>query len=349
MLEGGVMGVRVGELNGASSPHVGGGRMSEPRDDEFPGLMKRDSLAESRRRTRERFERRNSLVNSKGRPRAFIHTPVGRLTLDLFLKPMADELALQIDGGEYPPPGDLGPALARLDSRTLALIVLAPLLDAIMRGWQGDDTASAEMLLRLSIGRYLRDRLDMGALDVASAVGGQIRRGRKPAWRFAKSEWSNAECVAAGHWLLMTALALSYFTLNEKGFPIVAAEWRAEIEVIRAELLEREPYMLPHTRRPVDWTGYDAWYDDRLHATFVRDWRPETRARITERFKTPFPHADAVNALQRVPLRINERLLPLVERFAATILKDGIPEGDTDKECKANEKKRQDNETPSGG
>jgi hypothetical protein len=294
-------------------------------NDEFPGLMKRDSLTEARRRTSERFERRNRL---DGR-RVFVHTPVGRrVTLDLFLKPLADEIAIQLDGGEYPPPGDLGPVLARLDSHTLALIALAPLLDAIMRGWQGNDTDSAEMLLRLKIGRYLRDRLDMAAMEVAKAVGRQIRRGRKPAWKFAKSEWTNAECVAAGHWLLSTALALNYFALYERGFPTIAAEWRVEIDAVRAELLEREPYMLPHTRRPPDWTGFDARYDDRLHATFVRDWRPETRAAITEKFKVPFPHADAVNALQRVPFRINERVLSLVERFAATILNDCIADED---------------------
>jgi hypothetical protein len=313
-----------------------------PRDkNELPGPMKRNSLAESRRRTRERFERRNRLDGRK----VFVDTPVGRVTLDLFLGPLAAELALQLDGGEYPPPGDLGPVLARFDSQTLALIVLAPLLDAIMRGWKGDDTASAEMLLRLKIGRYLRARLDMPVLDVARAVGRQVRQGRKPAWKFTRSGWTDAECVAAGHWLLFVTLALNYFEFDERGFPIIAPEWQAKIDGIRTELLDREPYMLPHTRRPPDWTGYDAWYDDRLHATFVRDWRPETRARITERFNTPFPHAVAVNALQRVPLRINRRLLPLVERFAATILKDGIPEGDTDKECKANEKKRQANET----
>jgi hypothetical protein len=91
-----------------------------------------------------------------------------------------------------------------------------------MRGWVGDDTDSAEMLLRLKIGRYLRDRLDMPARAVAWAVGGQIRRGRKPAWRFAKSEWSDQACADAGHWLLETAMALSYFALNEKGFPAIA-------------------------------------------------------------------------------------------------------------------------------
>jgi DNA-directed RNA polymerase len=310
-------------------------------DCELPGLIERNSLAESRRRTRERFERRNRLVNRRGRPRLFVNTPLGRrVTLDIFLEPLAAEIALQLGGGEYPPPGDLGPVLARLDSHTLALIVLAPLLDSIMRGWQGDDTDSAEMLLRLKIGRYLRDRLDLAPLDVARAVGRQIRRGRKPAWKFARTEWTNAECVAAGHWLLSTALVLDYFASDERGFPIIAPDWQAEIDAVRAELLDREPYMMPHRSRPPDWTGFDARYDDRLGASFVRDWRPETRAAIADKFKGPFPHADAVNALQRVPFRINERVLLLVERFAAAILNDGVRDGAR----RTADEKRQDNE-----
>jgi DNA-directed RNA polymerase len=255
--------------------------------------------------------------------------------LDIFLDPLADEIALQLAGGEYPPPGNLGSVLAPLDSRTLALIALAPLIDSIMRGWAGDDTESAEMLLREKIGRYLHDYLDMPMQEVAWAVGEQVRRGRKPALKFAKSsEWGRRECVAAGHWLLMTAMALNYFALNENGFPVIAPEWRAEIDAIRNELLDREPYMVPHTRRPPDWTGLVARYDDRLRATFVRDWRPSTRAAITERFKSPFPHAEAVNALQHVPFQVNERVLPLVERFAVETLNDGVTE----------EKKRRDNE-----
>jgi hypothetical protein len=291
-------------------------------ENELPGLV-RNSLAESRRRTRERFERRNALVNRKGRPRRFVHTPVGRVSLDLFVGPLANELALQLNGGEFPPPGDLGAVLGRLDAKQLALIVLAPLLDSIMRGWEGKDTRSAVMMLCKGIGRYLRDRLDMGVREVAWAVGGQIRLGRKPAWRFAGTEWTNAECVTAADWLLGTALALTYFGRDERGFPTIAPEWRADIDGIRAELLDREPYMMPHRTQPPDWTGFDAHYNGRLRATFVREWRLETRAAIADKFAAPFPHADAVNALQAVPFRINERVLPLVERFAVELLTKG--------------------------
>src|SRR5262249_45414080 len=70
-------------------------------------------------------------------------------------------------------------------------------------------------------------------------------------------------------------------------------------------------------------------------------WRPETRAAIEATFETakppaepsgpfaeladltyslPFVHADGVNALKVVPLRINQSLLPLVDKFAVELM-----------------------------
>ena len=78
---------------------------------------------------------------------------------------------------------------------------------------------------------------------------------------------------------------------------------------------------MPHLAEPPDWSGWWAHYGDRLRQPFVRDWRPETRQNMEAAFaEESFPHADAVNALQRVPLRIDQSLVPLVEEFADKLM-----------------------------
>ena len=102
---------------------------------------------------------------------------------------------------------------------------------------------------------------------------------------------------------------------------LIAPHWREHIDQIREELLWRDPVLMPHFSEPPDWTGWLKKYDDRLQKTFVRDWRPETKAAITAAFEGDnFEHARGVNALKRVPLRIDEQMLNLVERFAVDVM-----------------------------
>jgi DNA-directed RNA polymerase len=85
-------------------------------------------------------------------------------------------------------------------------------------------------------------------------------------------------------------------------------------------------------------------YPDRLRAQFVRDWRPHVRPAIEAHFAAaipaeprgpfaelahlkeplPFLHADGVNALKAVPLRVNQDLLPLVAKFAVPAMRDDV-------------------------
>ena len=295
------------------------------------------TLGESRRLTRDRFARRNRLkARGRKRRRVYCATPVGRkVTADLFIEPLAAFLAGELDDKPYPAPGDFA-AVCNLDCHTLALIALHPLLDAIMRGWRGSDTASAEMKLWEKVGKYCCDRIALERLRKSPAkierrLFNEIRSGRKRAWKYLKSDWTNDQTVAVGRWLTESAISLNYFVIDDRGFPAVALEWRGEIDRIQDELLWREPYLLPHITTPPDWTGFNIQYDDRLRATFARDWRPETKAAITEAFSKPFEHARGVNALQRVPFSINERVLPLVERFAVDVLSHQGEQHEADK------------------
>jgi hypothetical protein len=42
------------------------------------------------------------------------------------------------------------------------------------------------------------------------------------------------------------------------------------------------------------------------------------------KYSLPFAHADGVNALKRVPLRINQDLLPLIDKFAVSMMRDDV-------------------------
>ena len=89
----------------------------------------------------------------------------------------------------------------------------------------------------------------------------------------------------------------------------------------REQMLRADPVLLPHASPPPDWTDWRTEYDNRLGATFVRDWRPETRAKITEAFKkSEFEHARGVNNLQQVALVLDPVMVDLAGRFAVELM-----------------------------
>jgi DNA-dependent RNA polymerase len=305
-----------------------------------------DTLAISEKLTKERFARRNQL-KAKARKRYPVIFPVPlhrKLTLHHLVEPLARFLGHELNEEPYPPPGNLGALINQLEPVELSVITLTPLLDGIMHGWNDNgDLADAERELCERIGQHLHDQLgfknlltgDTANRKLAKKIqGGRLRPG--PQHNFLKSEWNNVDSIKAGHWLLECALSLGfspdrfYFPLNDSGFPTLAPEWRLHIEDIRDELLWRNPIVLPHTTEPPDWTGWRKQYTKRLEVTFVRDWRPETKVGIDEAFcRSDFGHARGVDALKRVPLRVDKQILTLVDRFAVEVI------GHADKKRKA--------------
>jgi hypothetical protein len=301
------------------------------------------SLSGGRQRAIDRFNRRNDLKrrDRQGRlkRRVFCQLPVGQANAELFLGPLADYLAGKLDDKPPPPPSDgLDKRLGRLKDPypAVALMILHPLLDAIMRGWKGMDDAAAEMALAERMGKSLCDWLDLQDLRHSRRKADRRlfstirRRGRKVNWNHLRSEWSPSACVAAGIWMLKCAAPMDYFTVDDRGFPAIAPKWQPLIDRIRADILSRYLAMMPHLTPPSDWSGWWAINDDdRPRQPFVRDWRPQTRIAIEVAFASgSFPHADGVSALQRVPLRINQGLLPLVDEFARKIMNRKIVEDD---------------------
>jgi hypothetical protein len=102
-------------------------------------------------------------------------TPEGvEVTAEVLIQPLTDFLVRRIDGYVPPlPPDELNDRLGRVPDPypAVALAILAPLLDAMARGWEGfDDPYSWRMLLAKQMGRTLCDWL---VLKEAEASGDQ--------------------------------------------------------------------------------------------------------------------------------------------------------------------------------
>jgi hypothetical protein len=288
----------------------------------------------SRRLTARRFKAKNALTKN----RVYCATPVGAaVTADVFLGPLADFLAGRFPERPNPLPKALPEGIrsliAGMEANTLALMALAPLLHRIHAGWQGKEPKSAEMLLKKAIGDEFRARISLDRLPLVERCR-VLRipgRTRAAAIRDMTTEWSAPDCVRVGHWLLQCALSLDLFDRDAAGFPIISAKWQGEVDQIRQDMWRRDRVHLPHTEPPPDWTEWHAEYGDRLRATFVRDWRPQTRAAIEAAFAGGvFEHARAVSALQRVPFRINPTIPPLVRLFAVELMNHKGAQRDTD-------------------
>jgi hypothetical protein len=266
---------------------------------------------------RNRLKRRDGYVSN----RLVFGTPLTRkVTVEIFLEQMADFMAGKFEVKPPTPPGDLGDVIMQLDPEVLALTILVPMLGAIGRGWE--EGKSEEMKAAQQIGRYLHDQAMLHKLDLTDAAAAEeVRLGRKPAWKFLKPEWSIEELVRAGNWMITCAGMIGYFDYDDRGFPAIRPQWQAAIDEIADEMLHRAPVHLPHLSPPPDWTGWHTKYDDGTHANFVSDWQPETKVAIEAAFAEParFEHADGVNALQRIPLKINLPVLALVKEFAASV------------------------------
>jgi hypothetical protein len=260
-------------------------------------------MSETGRKSSARFKKRNQLATAKKRPRQFINTPLGHKLTGDFLEPLADFLAGKRAEQPDKPPRFLRPLVRELDDpRFLALAALAPLLDGIFRGWNRDDP-SWEAKLKLGIGDDLYRRLY-----------------REPKVKIVEP-WNQTQRVQAGDWLLWQALHLDIFGHDADGFPCISDKWKPDVAQLREHMIKADAAYAPLLKQPPSWAGWWKSYDDGFRARFVRDWRPETKAAINVAFLNPdWDHARGVNALSKVPLKIDTGMLALVEQFAVDLM-----------------------------
>jgi DNA-directed RNA polymerase len=279
--------------------------------------------------TSERYKRQHRAIRKK----LYCATPEGvAVTADGgLLRLLIDFLASK---DAPPPPDELNERLGRIPEaiQHVALAILQPTLDAIARGWQAPRKIAKRadnwrMLLAKQMGEMLCRWLALKETEMAEAakagkplISGK-RRGPKSTFKFMHDDWTSSECVVAGDWMLDVVTRLSCFDVDEHGRLCIAPEWQPHIDKICEDLQWRHPVMLPHTEPPKPATGWWTNYSDRLRAPFVRDWRPETRKAVEATFASGFfRHADGVNALKAVPLRINQPLLGMLDKFAVELM-----------------------------
>jgi DNA-directed RNA polymerase len=138
-------------------------------------------------------------------------------------------------------------------------------------------------------------------------------------YSYLKSEWANEQFLRVGYWLY-SVLVDAFDVVGKDGHLDTPDDWRRVFADAREELMRRHPVMLPHDKPPPPWKSWRTRYDKRLSQTFVSDWKKETRGAIEAAFKKPFPHADAVNALQNVALELDPVMVDLAKQFAAQLM-----------------------------
>src|SRR5262249_10980221 len=248
---------------------------------------------------------------------------MGRMvTGDVFGPPLAAFIRGDLDlKPDTPPTANLGRLLYSLDLETLSAIALMPLLDGWARGWDWERQSTGTVYLEA--GREFEAQLDTELTER----------------QLGRTELTDEELGLAGAWLVKCATTMSYLDYDGAGFPIVAPDWEPYFSECRKILLRRPPVRVAHETEPPPWTGWRQHFPGRMPATFVRDWRPETRRAIEQVFKNPdWEHPKAVNALARVPLELDPMIVDLVGRFAINIedikgkLKWKLVKGEGDRE-----------------
>jgi DNA-dependent RNA polymerase len=253
------------------------------------------NLCASHEATVERFNKKNRSTTATGRRRQAMELPAVQKAVKPHFALLIEFLDGKLEQKPGPPPKWMGPFIGDLTSHELALTMLAPVVEAICRGWEGRDGRSQEMHLRKKCGETLRDHLG--------------------------ADWTNKQCVQARHWMLICCAMVFRFLVLNNGVIELAPGAQSELEVLREEMMRLDQVFLPFTSPPRPWTGFRKKYDGFLEAKFVRDWRPETEKRIEKAFQEKhFLHAIGVNALAQVPLLIDPVMLELVEQFGAAIL-----------------------------
>jgi DNA-directed RNA polymerase, mitochondrial len=287
------------------------------------------ALVESEKQTVENFNRREAQAKT------YVASAEGQAVCETLLPYLAEF----IRGEDAPslPKGDLSFAIRErgLTPEEMALVALSSLLNGIVagRGKKRKDIATAEMRIKLAMGRRLHDQLLMKKLLIQDEKAykrvTKAKNKHLAVLRYREPFWSRDQYVKVGNWLLdcvLQALPI-YFAREPDGFPCVTEAGKEFALQLRAELIYRDPYFLPTTEPPQDWTDWrcGGYWDNgtRISATFVRDSHPDTVKAISRAFRAGSmkEHVDGVNALQRVGWTINARMLPVVERFAGEIRK----------------------------
>lgn len=131
---------------------------------------------------------------------------------------------------------------------------------------------------------------------------------------FPWKKWTAQERAMAGRWLAEILLESSLFIRDEAGNPTMTEAATSEAADIVMDLQARHPVLLPVTERPTPWDDTHRLIDGyRVSLVRSRDEGVHRAVRGALRSGALSPSLEALNTLQDVPWRINDRILSLVE------------------------------------
>jgi DNA-directed RNA polymerase len=249
--------------------------------------------------------------------------------LKLYVLPLAEYLQRK------KPPRGLEQVLRGLTPEQLAYLGLRAILDRIHAGWNlrkrngklRKVKSNPNMLFRLELGRMVRNELEFAGLLAAQKWVKAARNKHAALGKFRRIDWTDAECAKVGDWLWDCLAELDCFDEDERGFPKFADDHKAALDDLAEKLVFTHPLYMPLLREPPAWTAWRVDHDDRISAVFVKTKGDlETEAAIRAAFADGSiePHARGVSAVQRVPLKINTAMLPLLRDFAGEEYKRDI-------------------------
>src|SRR5262249_12780846 len=147
-----------------------------------------------------------------------------------------------------PPPAALNKRLGSIPDAMphVALAILAPVLDAVARGWEGKPGFHDPWRTQLAekMGELLCHWLAMKEAEepAKSTDKRLIPRGRPgPARKFKHPDWTSSQCAIAGDWMLRVSEWLPCFAKDEYGRPCIAPGWQDRIDKICEHLEYRHP------------------------------------------------------------------------------------------------------------
>lgn len=142
---------------------------------------------------------------------------------------------------------------------------------------------------------------------------------------FAVEQWSHKQLVIAGNWAMNFVLSVlpmvfSVVIVNDRGEKELALTEDAFdlAEKAITEAIHANPVYLPSTDRPLPWTDWDVGgpRDTRLkrQSHILRSRHAETAAHVRKAIKdgTMQPALEALNNIQNVGWKINERILTVI-------------------------------------
>jgi DNA-directed RNA polymerase len=248
---------------------------------------------------------------------------VGREALKLWIKPLAKYLA------QSTPPRGFEQVIRGLDHKQLALLGLRAILHRIHIGWgrrkgkrgREHEVKNPNMLFCVELGQTVGDELEFAHLLGAEKYAKAVRKKHDVlGWlKFRRVDWTRADCARVGDWLWDALAEMSCFDVDERGYPKLRADHKAALDRFAEEVLYDHPLYKPRLAEPPPWTSWRVECPGDIAATFVSDGSDlKTIEKVWAAFADGSiePHARAVSAIQRVPLKINAALLPLVREFA---------------------------------